>query len=108
MTINKITAIIFLACLSLHCNGQSDSTAKKTTQYLGLQANQLLRQIFNFGGNSIPVSNPYLINYSIVNSATNSGMNAGLGYNIDQSKGGDPTNSRENKSNSLFFRVGYE
>jgi hypothetical protein len=108
MTINKITAIIFLACLSLHCNGQSDSTAKKTTQYLGLQANQLLRQIFNFGGNSIPVNNPYLINYSIVNSASNSGVNAGLGYNIDQSKGGDPTNSRENKSNSLFFRVGYE
>jgi hypothetical protein len=108
MTINKITAILFLACLSLHCSGQSDSTAKKTTQYLGLQANQLLRQIFNFGGNTTPVNNPYLLNYSIVGATSQMGGNAGLGYSIDQSKSGDATNSRENKSNSLFFRVGFE
>jgi hypothetical protein len=106
--IHKTTAIFALACLSLHCAAQSDSTSHRVEHYFGLQANQLLRQILNFSNNSAPLNNPYLLNYSVVESKSKMGINVGLGYNFDQTKIGDVTNERETDINELFLRIGFE
>ncbi|MGC4021145.1 MAG: hypothetical protein QM734_03975 [Cyclobacteriaceae bacterium] len=48
------------------CFAQRDSTnSKKVNHYIGVQANQLLRQLFNLSGNTTVVTSPYLINYSV-------------------------------------------
>jgi hypothetical protein len=106
--INKTMATIFMACVSLYCSAQSDSVSRKAEHYVGLQANQLLRQLLNFSGSGSGVNNPYLLNYSVVESTSKIGANIGLGYNIDQSKTGDVTNERDTKANELFFRMGFE
>jgi hypothetical protein len=106
--INKTTATLVMACVSLYCSAQSDSVTRTAEHYVGLQANQLLRQLLNFSGNASGVNNPYLINYSVVESSSKMGVNIGFGYNIDQAKTGDITNERDSKTNELFLRVGFE
>jgi len=107
--IYRSTAIVFImACLSLQAYGQLDSTSNKAIHFVGLQANQLIRQLLNFGNNSAVITNPYLVNYSFVDNQSRHGMNVGLGYTFDQTKTGDATNDRETNINALFFRVGYE
>jgi hypothetical protein len=106
--INKTTATLLMACVSLYCSAQSDSVTRKAEHYVGLQANQLLRQLLNFSGNASGVNNPYLINYSVVESASKMGVNIGFGYNIDQATIGDITNQRDSKTNELFLRIGFE
>ena len=63
-------------------NSQSSSTSelKNFNQYVGLEANQLLRQIFDFSNDNSSSGNPYLITYSFNSSNTGSGMSFGLGY----------------------------
>jgi len=88
-----------------------DSTkAKKTThQYLGIQANQLLNQLFNFGNNAPVVNNPYLIIYSVNSLRTGLGLNAGMGYTVHSTdEKSDPTTSRSTTINSFSTRVGVE
>src|SRR6478609_3396189 len=53
-------------------------TPSKTDQYLGIVANQLLRQLFNFGGNPSPFNAPYLVQYSINSAKNGKGVNVGL------------------------------
>jgi len=84
-----------------------DSLKRKANHYLGIQANQLLRQILNFG-NSTSIDNPYLFVYSINSIETGFGMNIGMGYTFNESKDGDAFNTRKTTINNLAFRVGFE
>jgi len=108
--IHKTTAILVMVCLSFSAAAQSDSTSQNKTidQYLSFQGNLLIRQVFNFSNNTIPVNVPYLLNYSLVTGPSKIGFNAGMGYTFNQIKGGDKTNERKTDVNDLFFRVGFE
>lgn len=81
---------------------------KKTAHYLGLQANELIRQLFNFGGSSGSFNNPYLLTYSLNSIKTGWGANFGLGYTHNEFKEGDALNPRETNINDFFFRAGVE
>lgn len=74
--------------------------------YLGLQVNELVRQIFSLGGTDVP-ANPYFLNYTYT-SATNDGLNIGFALNIDEINTADNFNSNNTKIRNFAFRMGYE
>jgi len=88
--------------------GDSTKEVKPYNQYFGIQANQLINQIFSFG-NPPAVNNPYLLTYSVNSLATGSGFNAGVGYTVhsthDQS---DPNTERSTDVSTFSIRVGLE
>jgi len=102
-----LTGIFYLVIL-FAVKSQSIDSIKIKNRYFGIQANQLIRQVLNFGGNSGNISNPYLLNYSVNNSSTGSGLNFGLGYLVTGSSDGDSFSERETKDNNFNFRMGYD
>jgi hypothetical protein len=87
---------------------QEEGSTRTTFHYVGVQANQLVRQVLNFGNNTPAVNNPYLLIYSATNATSGNGISAGLGYTINQFSDGDPINKRESNISNFSFRVGYE
>jgi len=105
--IKKPFASILLATLCMASQAQSKDPKAKSS-YLGVQANQLLRQLFNFGSSSSTVTTPYLLNYSRNSDSTGLGFNVGVGYSFDQFKNGDAVFERTTKLNDLFLRAGFD
>jgi hypothetical protein len=86
----------------------SQEDPKPFNHYVGLQANQLIRQLLNFGG-SATVSNPYSFVYSFNSAKTGWGGNVGFGYTYNQIKDqSDGFSSRTTTINTIAFRVGFE
>lgn len=85
-----------------------DTIPKNSTHYVGVQINQLIRQILNFSSSSTAVNNPYLITYAVNSRLTGWGANFGLGYTYNEFNDGDVFLERNTKINDLFFRVGFE
>lgn len=73
-----------------------------------MQANQLLRQLVNFGGSTTVISNPYLFVWSVNSRESGWGLNTGMGFNLNEFTDGDATNKRNSSINDLNFRVGFE
>jgi hypothetical protein len=48
--------------------------------FVGIQGNELLRQLINFGGGTVAATNPYFISYQITNPKSLWGFRSGLGY----------------------------
>lgn len=98
-----LTALILLVGITGF--GQTDVvvTPDKITHYTGLQVNQLLKQIVNFG-NSPAVNNPYLLKYSLRFNETQTQINVGFGYNYSQQK---EKNGLKSDLSNLDFRLGY-
>jgi hypothetical protein len=106
--INQIRLTFIFSLVISFAFSQTDSLKqKKSVHYLGVQANQLARQLLNFG-NASAIDNPYLLVYSVNAASSGMGLNAGLGYTYTQSKDGDSFNTRETNINNLFFRAGFE
>ncbi len=102
-----------LAMLALQGFAQSDSvrTTKATTgasHYVGIQANQLIKQLLNLGGSTTAVNNPYLITYNVNSNATGGGLNLSLGYVLDATTGGDFQSQVNTEIQEFFFRIGVE
>jgi hypothetical protein len=103
----KFGGSILLLFISSITFAQQDST-RKANHYIGVQANQLIKQLFNLSNNNAVVNNPYLLVYS-VNSVRNGwGANIGFGYTFSEFTDGDAFNTRETKVNNYFFRAGFE
>jgi hypothetical protein len=88
---------------------KKEKKARRAYHYLGIQANQLLNQLFNFGNSTTAVSNPYLIIYSINSIPTGWGLNVGTGYAVNTSTDNSNPNV-QNKStlNDFSLRLGVE
>jgi hypothetical protein len=88
-------------------SAQSDTVSQKTfTNYVGVQANELFKQIFSLSSNTTPITNPYLITYVLYENKWGVGLNLGLGYNYsDLTNKLNPSNS-ESKISASFYRVG--
>jgi hypothetical protein len=86
----------------------SEPAEKKAYHYIGIQANQLVRQIFNFGGNAGAITNPYLVTYSVNGKASGLGFAMGIGYSSIQTKTNDAFSSTLSKINDIAFRGGVE
>ena len=81
---------------------------KVARHYVGIQVNELLRQLLNFGGTSNSVGNPYLITYAVNSTKNGVGFNFGLGYTYSSTSNGDPITPRTTIDHSLNLRFGLE
>jgi hypothetical protein len=104
--LKKLFASIFFAGIAITVFGQ-DSLSRKN-YYVGLQANQLIRQLINFSSTSPVINNPYLLTLSINNPQTGRGSNFGWGYTYNQFNDGDAFTQRKTNINDFFFRIGFE
>ncbi|HTH54416.1 MAG TPA: hypothetical protein VL728_00130 [Cyclobacteriaceae bacterium] len=102
-----LVGTMFLAVSSSFAQRDSSNT-KKANHYLGVQANQLLRQLFNLSGNTTVVANPYLINYSVNSAKSGWGLNVGIGYTVDQSNQSDANTTNNSQTTNFSFRIGAE
>jgi len=80
---------------------------KRFTHHVGVQVNELFRQIFNFNGNAVN-SNPYLFTYSINSVRSGWGLRTGIGYNYQSQTDDDGITRRSANLNDLHARLGFE
>ena len=96
----------FMAVAFFKSHAQSEALPNKQfSHYIGVQANQLIKQIVNLNSGSSSIDNPYLLVYSIKDNKTGWGAAAGIGYEFQKIHDLLPEN-RESKMNNLFFRAG--
>jgi hypothetical protein len=105
--LRKASVSFLLACFVFSAFAQ-DTIPKNSNRYIGVQINQLIRQILNFSSSSTAVNNPYLITYAVNSRQTGWGANFGLGYTFNEFNDGDAFLRRRTKINDFFFRVGFE
>ena len=102
------TAICFVVVV-FHCNAQNESPKiKKFNHYAGIQANELLRQLFNFSNTNTTINNPYTIIYSLIPTNSGWGCHAGLGYKYNWINDKNAAVGKTSKVNDLFYRIGIE
>src|SRR5260221_5635540 len=86
--------------------GDSTKPVRSTHQYLGVQANQLLNQLFSFGNTNTAVNNPYLIIYLVNFARTRGGFKTGLGDTVHSTDDqNDPKTPRSNPIRRFSNRV---
>ena len=100
-------SVVLLFCSSV-VFAQQDSTSKTVNHYFGVQANQLIKQLFNLSNSTSTVNNPYLLVYALNSIETGWGLNVGFGYAYNQFKEKNAFQDRETNINNYFFRVGIE
>lgn len=107
---NAIVAIA-LICVSttIYAQDVPENTPERgrTNFYLGLQANQLIKEVFNFSSSSSAVNNPFLLSLGI-NGPSGWGANFGIGLSLNQFETENDTDIRKTTSNSFNFRIGFE
>jgi hypothetical protein len=85
-----------------------EKPGRKASHYIGLQANQLVRQLFSFGGNPPAVTNPYVLVYSVNSKSTGVGFATGLGLSSVQTKSFDNFSNVVSEVNDFAWRFGLE
>jgi len=109
MCLKKII-IGFCLFISIQSTAQDSACCKqkKWNHVLGVQANQLIRQVFNFSNNNPTINNPYLLTYTASNIRSNWGVDAGLGYTYNNIFDNDGNTKKETNINDLYFRIGVQ
>jgi len=104
---------IFLCCIfsalfiaTTSASAQQADTTKILHHYVGIQANQLLKQLINLNNTNTLISNPYLLTYSLYSARCHWGIETGFGYNYQRSKDKLSTADQESKINETFYRFG--
>jgi hypothetical protein len=102
--------VIFCLFFSIKSTAQDSAACyqKKWNHVLGVQANQLIRQVFNFSNNNPSINNPYLLTYTAYHTRSNWGVDAGLGYTFNNIFDNDGNTKKETYINDLFFRIGVQ
>lgn len=102
-------ATVVSAVMVLNCIAQNDTVKQKAfNHYVGIQANELLRQLFDFNNNNTVINNPYLAVYSVTWKKINAGLTFGIGYSYKKTLDKDAPVGRESKLNDLSYRIGIE
>lgn len=82
--------------------------ASTKVRYLGVEVNQLIRQIINLSSNNSPTTNPFAIQYASNSIETGRGISYGLTYGRNKFKDDSNGTLRETVDRTFTFRVGYE
>lgn len=75
---------------------------------VGVQMNQLIRQVFNFSNVATLNNNPYLLTYTLTHAKTGIGLRLGAGYDQRSFVDDDGVSSRDGKITDMDLRVGLE
>ncbi len=108
--INKFL-LIGLLCL---CYGTTsaqllEEDKKKFNHFIGVQGNDLLKQLLNLSGSNTPINNPFLFTYQLTNNKSMWGARSGAGYetsNIEDQL--DAFTRRTTKIEKISAKVGVE
>lgn len=104
---NKILlGVLFFIFASHSFSQDQNSDFSFSGHYLGLQANELIRQLVNFGDSEVP-DNPYFFTYNY-NSVSGDGLNVGFALTSNSIEDNDDFSNTSTKINRFFMRVGYE
>lgn len=107
----KIFASVVLASVCTFASAQSDSVKTRPVSlqqhFVGVQANQLIRQILNFSEDNSTIDNPFLLTYS-TNWGSGLGINVGLGYEFGEISTKDGQIERKTNNDDFSLRVGPE
>src|SRR5690606_24220258 len=87
---------------------QATPKEKKLEHRVGVQVNELIRQVFNFSNTSANVNNPYLLMYSVNWAKTGWGIRLGAGYTTRSIANDDGISSTVSDINVLNLRLGFE
>jgi hypothetical protein len=83
-------------------------SSKKFNHQVGVQINELIRQIFNFNNSNSVNTNPYLLTYSLNHVRTGYGVRLGVGYNYQAFTNDDGISRRTTDLDDLRTRFGVE
>src|SRR4051812_22509181 len=98
---------VLIAC-ALNVYAQTE-TPKKIDQFVGVQVNQLFRQIINLNSsNTNNNNNSYLLTYSINLAKQGWGISVGTGYTYQEITDKNSPANHQSKINDLFYRAGLE
>jgi hypothetical protein len=99
---------------AINATAQTESNTVQTKpgklfqHQVGVQVNELIRQVFNFNNSSSTNTNPYLATYSINTVKGGWGARIGLGYDYRSISNDDGITARTSKLNDLRGRFGLE
>lgn len=105
-----LTAAI-VACVTAIATAQDEPAAPKQKIFehqVGVQANELIRQVFNFNNNNNTLNNPYLLTYSLNWKKPGIGIRLGIGPDFRSFKEDDGIVQQENNINVMNLRFGLE
>lgn len=85
-----------------------DEKVRTSVHYVGIQINQLLKEIFNLSGNTEVFVNPYFINYQVNSINSGWGANVGLGYNLQKTETGTALSKVTTTIDRADVRLGVE
>jgi hypothetical protein len=104
-----LTACALTYALTSHA--QVDTPKLKTKfaeHHVGIQVNELVKQIFSLGNGAAAVTNPYLLTYNINHIKTGIGVRLGAGYSSQTLSNEDGVTNRKTDMNKLNLRFGFE
>lgn len=108
-------AVLVLASLAIATQftyAQEDTAAKPQRKLfehqVGVQMNELVRQVFNFNGSAANTNNPFLVTYSLNLAKSGWGIRTGLGYTRSVTGNDDGVTKMDNDNNNLQVRLGLE
>jgi len=81
---------------------------KKLEHQVGVQVNELIRQVFNFNNTGNTNNNPYLITYSLNLAKSGWGLRAGGGYTLRNIASDNGVNATETNIDVIHARFGIE
>jgi opacity protein-like surface antigen len=89
--------------------GTTPQTTPMFEHQLGVQMNELIKQVFNFSNNTTTTStNPFLLTYSLTHACSKWGLRLGGGYNQRGFQDNDGVNSRDTRIKEINLRAGLE
>jgi hypothetical protein len=110
----KKTALsLALFAIGTHFAYAQDETVEtpKTKRFehqIGVQMNELVRQVFNFNSAPANTNNPFLVTYSLNLAKSGWGIRTGLGYSRSKNGNDDGLTKVDNDNNNLKARLGLE
>lgn len=114
----KTTLLSFLLIGGIATTYAQDNSITATTDLpksekmfehqVGVQMNQLIRQVFNFSNVATTNNNPYLLTYTLTHIKSGVGIRLGAGYEQRSFVDDDGVSSRDGKITDMNFRAGIE
>jgi len=107
----KTLLTLLSAGLATGAWAQEEATAgtKRIQHHVGVQINELIRQVFNFNNSTTSTNNnPYLLVYSVNSVKKGWGGRLGIGYTYRSFTDDDGVNRKESNINSMQLRLGAE
>lgn len=105
----KLLFIAMLAIAPLFTNAQDEIThTRKLEHSVGVQVNELIRQVFNFNNTGNTNNNPYLLTYSLNLAKSGWGIRVGGGYTTRSFANDNGVNATNSNIDVIHARFGIE